>query len=92
MDALKDALARLTARPPSALALVESTRLREDLGLDSFAAVELVFEVEDRFNLRIPQSAAMTFQTVADVVSYLSAELTKQNPGFAERPDNVIAP
>ncbi len=60
--------------------LLESTRLREDLGLDSFAAVELVFEVEDLFDVRIPQATAMTFQTVADVISYLSVELAPPRP------------
>jgi acyl carrier protein len=92
MDALQAALGRITARPPGDLSLLESTRLREDLGLDSFAAIELVFEVEDVFNLRIPQSAAVTFQTVADVVSYLTAELARQSAGPIELPDNVSAP
>lgn len=89
VDELKAALARITAREPRALALQESTRLREDLGLDSFAAIELVFEVEDIFKVRIPQSAAVTFQTVADVVSYLSAELGKQSTKFVELPDHA---
>jgi len=92
MDDLKGALARITGRAPSSLSLVESTRLREDLGLDSFAAVELVFEVEDLFSVRIPQTAAVAFQTVSDVVSYLCAELGKPRADIVELPDRASAP
>lgn len=77
VDKLRTALARTTTSTSAAPVVSESARLREDLGLDSFAAIELVFEVEDLLDVRIPQSAAVGFQTVADVVSYVSAELAK---------------
>jgi len=77
MDKLKTALGRMTTPASGAPAVSESTRLREDLGLDSFAAIELVFEVEDLLDVRIPQSAAVAFRTVDDVISFVSAELAK---------------
>ena len=83
LQQLQFALARITARVPSSLVLLESSRLREDLGLDSFAAVELVFEVEDLFEVRIPQGTAISFQTVGDVISYLSTELASPRASVA---------
>ncbi len=56
--------------------LTESARLRDDLGLDSFAAVELIFELEDLVDVRITREAAATFRTVGDVVSHVMGELS----------------
>lgn len=92
MNELQTAMSRITARPATAFSLSESTRLREDLGLDSFAAVELVFEVEDLLDVRIPQDAAADFQTVADVVSYVSAEMAKPRQQAAELPGGPRVP
>lgn len=75
VDALTAAMVRVAAHEmpqPS-----ESARLREDLGLDSFAAIELMFEVEDMLGVRIPQATAAAFQTVGDVITFVSAELAK---------------
>ena len=47
------------------------TRLAEDLGLDSFGAVELMFEIEEAFGLQIPDSDIEHVRTVRDVVVYL---------------------
>ncbi len=70
---MTDALAKVTGNIPSALS--ESTRLRDDLGLDSFAGLELVFEIEDRTQIRIPQEAASQFRTVGDVVTFIEEAL-----------------
>lgn len=51
-------------------------RLLEDLGVDSFASVELVFELENKAGLVIPDADAVNFKTVRDVVSYIQAHLS----------------
>lgn len=56
------------------------TRLAEDLGVDSFGAVELMFEVEEAFGLKIPDSDIEHVRTVNDIVNYLAAWLKKQAP------------
>ena len=46
-------------------------KLIEDLGLDSFGSLELIFELEDALGLRIPDEQAKKFITVNDTVDYI---------------------
>jgi acyl carrier protein len=55
--------------------IVPGTRLAEDLGVDSFGAVELMFELEEAFGLKIADSEIENIRTVKDVVDYLAAWL-----------------
>lgn len=56
-------------------------KLIEDLGLDSFGSLELIFELEDALGLRIPDEQAKKFITVNDVVDYIfeNASLNLKN-------------
>jgi acyl carrier protein len=60
-----------------------STRLTEDLGLDSFASVELVFELEEAFGLNIPDSGMAGMRCVGDVVAEIQRwlEVGTDSPG-----------
>jgi acyl carrier protein len=53
-----------------------------DLGLESLDALELVFDVEEKFNIEIPVNANDAniggFQTVADVVHAVEKLVTKK--------------
>ncbi len=42
-----------------------------DLGADSLDIVELVMELEDEFNVNIPDEDAEKIQTVGDAVKYI---------------------
>jgi acyl carrier protein len=53
------------------------SRLIQDLGLDSLDTFELLFELENEFNIAIPTADAMAFVKVQDVVSYVQSK-TKQ--------------
>ncbi len=77
LDSLRNAFLKVTGDDAPPAALDEATRLRDDLGLDSFAALELIFELEDLVEMRISKSAAVSFQTVGDVVSFVIAELSR---------------
>lgn len=48
-----------------------STQLRDDLGADSLVMVELVMELEDEFDLSIPDAEYERLRTVGDVVRYV---------------------
>ena len=45
--------------------------IRQDLALNSLVLMNLIVEIEDRFNVEIPEDAAMEFETVGDVVAFL---------------------
>ncbi|KND62697.1 acyl carrier protein [Candidatus Phytoplasma phoenicium] len=47
------------------------TRLKEDLGLDSFDAVELVIQLENTFKIKINDEAMQQFKTIRDIVDYI---------------------
>ncbi|WAN63549.1 acyl carrier protein [Candidatus Phytoplasma rubi] len=52
------------------------TRLKEDLALDSFDAVELVIELEKIFDLKISDEAMQQFKIVKDIVNYVESNLS----------------
>jgi len=54
------------------------TRLIDDLKVDSFGAVELMFELEEAFGLSIPDSDIQHVRCVKDIVQYLGEWLDKK--------------
>jgi len=45
--------------------------LKDDLGIDSLDAVELIMELEDEFGIKIEDDEAQAFVTVGDIVALL---------------------
>lgn len=58
----------------SSLEINENTVLVSDLDLDSFDLVQLVCDIEDEFDIRIPDKALKNFITVGDVVKYIESQ------------------
>ncbi len=56
--------------------------LLSSLGVDSLGMLELMFKIEDRFNLKIPGDPPTDLSTVADVVAYVDSLI----PGDTGRP------
>jgi acyl carrier protein len=50
--------------------------LRDDLGLDSMATIELLYRVEEAFDLQIPDQDLQGLATVDDVVRYVERRMT----------------
>ena len=48
--------------------------LKDDLGIDSLAAVELSLELETEFDVRIEDDELATLVTVADIVKLLESK------------------
>jgi len=68
-----EGLAKILKKPRSEIH--KEARLIEDLEIDSLDLLDLIFEVEEEFNIEIPQNQA-PFVTVQDVINYVQ-EKTK---------------
>lgn len=55
--------------------VVEEAKFIEDLGADSLDTVELIMELEDEFDLEIPDEEAEKLQSVNDALSYIDENL-----------------
>ncbi|WP_040640440.1 phosphopantetheine-binding protein [Pseudoramibacter alactolyticus] len=53
--------------------LREDTRLIEDLHLDSLDMVEMVVEIEDAFDIVIPEEKMEAMENIGDVVGVIEA-------------------
>jgi acyl carrier protein len=49
--------------------------LRDDLGLDSLATIELVYQIEEAFDLEIPDNDLPGLVTVANVTAYIEGKV-----------------
>lgn len=58
----------------------------EQLGMDSLDRVCLLFELEQAFDISIPEEAVQDIQTVQDVVSRLGKHLAGQAPASSGSP------
>jgi acyl carrier protein len=51
------------------------TNLKDDLNLDSLDMIEVVYEVEDHFDVQIPEESIKDIQTFQQVIDGLSAAI-----------------
>lgn len=58
-----------------AATITPSHALRDDLGLDSMATIELLFRIEEAFDLQIPDEDLHRLVTVGDVIAYVEERL-----------------
>ena len=73
-DVAADVIAILTKRKQVDKPTVEMADRLEDLGLKSLDALEMIFDLEEKFDIQIPYNAnandlQKTFETVGDVVT-----------------------
>lgn len=60
--------------------------LRHDLGLDSFAAVELSFAVEEEFAIKVADDEMATVKTVGDLVEAIRKRVQPPSADGAPAP------
>lgn len=51
------------------------SNIADDLGADSLDVVELVMQLEDEFDIEVPDEDAQAIQTVGDVERYVAAHV-----------------
>jgi acyl carrier protein len=72
-EKITTALADYLKRDPSTIR--PDYHLRDDLGLDSMAVIELVYRIEETFNLQIPDEDLAGLTSVQHVVHYIEGRL-----------------
>ena len=49
--------------------------LSDDLGMDSFSSIEIVFELEDKFGIKISDAEIIKAKIVKDIVDYVVVQM-----------------
>ena len=62
-----------------------SYHLRDDLGLDSMAVIELLYRIEETFNLQIPDQDLAGLTTVGTVAKYVERRLAPPKQASATK-------
>jgi len=75
---IQTALAEYLKRDPKSITPAQS--LRDDLGLDSMATIELLFRIEEAFDLQIPDEDLRGLATVGDVIAYVEKRVQPLSP------------
>jgi acyl carrier protein len=74
-ETIRQSVNRITGIAPGEI--LDTSRYRADLGLDSLAALEVVVDVEYAFKIKVPEERIQTIETVQDTIAvvqeYLSA-------------------
>jgi acyl carrier protein len=84
------ALAEATGRAPSAISL--SDHFRHDLGLNSLDTIELMYKVEETFDLMIPDADLPKLLTVGSLIDYLQGRVPTASAGRASSPAPTAEP
>jgi len=66
--------------------------LRDDLGLDSMAVIELLYKIEEAFDLQIPDQDLAALTTVGSVASYVEKRLAPASAVQATKPKPASQP
>ena len=74
MDKLKMIISEYVDVPVSEIR--SDMSLKGDIGVDSFALISMLNDIESTFDLSIPDSALSDFQTLDDLYSYIKSNST----------------
>ena len=74
-ETIRQSVNRITGIAPTEI--VDSSNYRQDLGLDSLSALEVVVDVEYAYKIKVPEERIQSIHTVQDTIAvvqeYLSA-------------------
>jgi acyl carrier protein len=85
-DVAADVIAIIRKKVPGEKQDVKLTDKLTDLGIESIDALEMIFDLEEKFGIQIPHnanSAATDFATVGDVVKAIEKLLAESGKGAA---------
>ena len=58
--------------------ITEESKLKEDLGIDSLASMQLILDMEKQFNIHVEDEEVMEIETVADVIALLEKKTKEE--------------
>lgn len=64
--------------------VTDTTSFIEDIGADSLDIVELVMELEEEFDIQIPDDQAEKIKTVGEAVEYIKVAVKTKGDGGAK--------
>lgn len=64
------------ARKIDPKSITKDTTFLTDLKMDSMSIVQSVLDIEDKYNIEIPEKLLFKMKTVGDLVSYLERKIT----------------
>lgn len=73
-----DVIAIIAMRLPVEKRNLDAADRLEDLGINSFGAVELIFDLEEKFDIQIPYNsndARLEFETVGNVIDAIKKQV-----------------
>jgi acyl carrier protein len=84
-DVASDVIAIIAKKKRVEKPTVEMSDRLEDLGLESLDAVEMIFDLEEKFDIQIPYNAntndpQAAFETVGDVVKAVEKLVDEKKP------------
>ena len=71
-ELVKGLLAKQLRIPADQITL--ESKIKDDLGADSISVLQLLMTIEEDHGIVIPDEELATFETVADIVSYLESQ------------------
>ncbi|MCI0426605.1 MAG: acyl carrier protein [Nitrospiraceae bacterium] len=88
---IRTALGEYLKRDPATI--LTRQHLRDDLGLDSMAVIELLYRIEEAFDLQIPDQDLVGLTNVGHVVNYVEMRLEKTaSPAPTKKPAKPSKP
>lgn len=88
---IRTALGEYLKRDPATV--LTTQHLRDDLGLDSMAVIELLYRIEETFDLQIPDQDLAGLTTVGHVVKYVEKRVGKSSlPTSTKKPAKPSKP
>ncbi len=85
-DVASDVIAIIRKKVPGDREEIKPTDKLTDLGLESIDALEMIFDLEEKFGIQIPynaNSAATDFATVGDIVNAIQKLVADNSAGAA---------
>ena len=75
LNAYDEVLSLLTRYNPNNIEISGETSLNSDLNIDSVSAMDLIMEIEDRFEIDIPINHVSDIETLQDLVDLVHGRM-----------------